>query len=56
MSDDERRLDVTKEKLRGLERLLASRVDDENDPDGFRDLQIEGIQSVIDDLREEISE
>lgn len=56
MIANERQLQVTRKKLRELEALLASVISDTEDPDGFRDLQIAGVESVISDLREEIGE
>lgn len=56
MIANERQLQVTRKKLRDLEALLASVISDTEDPDGFRDLQIAGVESIISDLREEIAE
>ncbi len=56
MIANERQYHVTRKKLGELQSLRDSAVNDTDDPDGFRDLQIAGIESQMDDLREEVAE
>ncbi|HXH59114.1 helix-turn-helix transcriptional regulator [Iamia sp.] len=56
MITNERQYQQTRRKLAELERLIASTESGEAGDEGFRDLQVAGLQSQAADLREELGE
>jgi DNA-binding XRE family transcriptional regulator len=56
MIANERQYNVTRKKLGDLEHLKASLDRGEAGDDGFRDLQGEALESVMEDLRTELAE
>lgn len=53
---NERQYEQTRKQLRGLESLLASTEAGEAGDEGFRDVQVAGLASQIEDLRRELDD
>lgn len=56
MITNERQYTQTRKKLGELEALIVATESGEAGDDGFRDLQLSGLQSQADDLRDELAE
>lgn len=56
MITNERQYQQTRKKLTDLEALIAATEAGEAGDEGFRDVQLAGLQSQADDLREEITD
>jgi HTH-type transcriptional regulator/antitoxin HigA len=56
MIANDRQYQQTRKKAADLDRLLAAVVDGTAGDDGFRDLQVDGLSSQLDDLRVELAE
>lgn len=47
---------ILSQKLAGLERLIAATSEGRAGDDGYRDIQLAGLRSQAEDLREELAE